>query len=312
MIEVIRYNPEHKSQWDNFLQNSRNGTFLLFRNYMDYHSDRFNDCSFIAFKQKKVLGLIPGNIDNTTFFSHQGLTYGGLISSVKTKTQDTIEIFNQLDSKLADLGVEEVIYKPIPLIYHNVPSQEDIYALFLRKAEKIGCHISSTIYQRAKISFNESRKSGLRKSIREGIEVVESDDIYKFWEILENNLSNKYGAKPVHSLEEIELLKSRFPNEIKLYLAEHHGTAVAGTIIYLMNNLVHIQYISASELGKETGALDKLFDILINKEYAHIPIFDFGTSTVKMGRYLNDNLIFQKEGFGGRGIVYEIYKYKLI
>jgi hypothetical protein len=30
-----------------------------------------------------------------------------------------------------------------------------------------------------------------------------------------------------------------------------------------------------------------------------------------MGRYLNNALIFQKEGFGGRGIVYEIYEYNI-
>jgi len=30
-----------------------------------------------------------------------------------------------------------------------------------------------------------------------------------------------------------------------------------------------------------------------------------------MGMHLNEQLIFQKEGFGGRGVVYETYKYNL-
>jgi len=41
------------------------------------------------------------------------------------------------------------------------------------------------------------------------------------------------------------------------------------------------------------------------------PIFDFGHSTEQLGKFLNENLIFQKEGFGGRGVVYEVYKYTL-
>jgi hypothetical protein len=311
MIEIIKYKPEYKNLWDTFISSSRNGTFLFYRNYMDYHSDKFKDNSFLIFKKGKIVGIIPGNIDNSIYYSHQGLTYGGIITSTKIETKDIIEIFRIFDNELMLIGIQEVIYKPIPLIYHKIPSQEDIYVLFLKKAERIGCNISSTIFQNAKPCFTESRKSGLRKSMREGLEINKSNGFREFWEILENNLSSKYGMKPVHSLAEMELLKNRFPENIELYVAERNGTIVAGTVLYIMQNVVHVQYISASTAGKEFGALDLLFDKLINQIFQHIPVFDFGTSTEKMGNYLNENLIFQKEGFGGRGTVYEIYKYKL-
>ena len=35
--------------------------------------------------------------------------------------------------------------------------------------------------------------------------------------------------------------------------------------------------------------------------------FDFGVSTEQRGSYLNEGLIFQKEGFGGRAICYDTY-----
>jgi hypothetical protein len=86
---------------------------------------------------------------------------------------------------------------------------------------------------------------------------------------------------------------------------------LGGTVLYITKKVLHTQYISASILGKESGALDLLFDELINKIFVDIPVFDFGQSTEQMGNLLNESLIFQKEGFGGRGVVYDIYKYTL-
>jgi hypothetical protein len=311
MLEIIRYTSEQKSQWENLITGSRNGTFLFYRDYMDYHSDRYTDCSFLILRKGKVEAVIPGNISNSSFFSHQGLTFGGLVSSFKIRTAEVVEIFNLLNNELKNIGIKEIIYKPVPWIYHNLPAQEDIYALFLNKAEKIGCNIASTIFQNSKLPFSELRRRGIRKSLRGGIEISESHDFSAFWDILENNLSTQYRTKPVHSVQEIELLSSRFPDNIKLYVAKHNGIIVAGSVLYVLKNIVHTQYISANEFGKEIGALDALFDKLINNIYQLIPVFDFGGSTEQMGHYLNENLIFQKEGFGGRGIVYEVYKYNL-
>lgn len=278
---------------------------------MDYHSDRFMDCSFLVYKKEKLVAVIPGNIKDDCFYSHQGLTYGGVVSSNKITTSEVVELFSLLNRELSILGVKSVIYKPVPLIYHSVPAQEDIYSLYLNNADKIGCNISSTIFQSNKIQFTESRKSGLRKSFKAGVRVVESLNFSAFWNILETNLLKKFQIKPVHSCTEMQLLESRFPDKIKLYIAECSGEIVAGTILYVMKNIVHVQYISANETGKEIGALDFLFDKLINETYKSTQIFDFGQSTENMGKYLNENLIFQKEGFGGRGIVYDIYQYNI-
>lgn len=312
MFKLLKYTPDYKNEWDNLVTISRNGTFLFNRDYMDYHSDRFNDCSFLIFRKGKLEAILPGNINDNIFFSHQGLTYGGLVSSPKICTTEVVEVFNLLKKELQNTGIKEVIYKPVPLIYHRIPAQEDVYALFLNKAEKIGCNISSTIFQNNKLRFIESRKSGIRKGIREGVQIIKSNDFAAFWEILDGNLGNKFNIKPVHSLQEIELLNKRFTENINLFVAEHKGIIIAGTILYIMNNIIHVQYISANEFGKEVGAVDLLFDHLINYEFQNIPIFDFGQSTERMGNYLNENLIFQKEGFGGRGIVYETYKFPLL
>ena len=94
-------------------------------------------------------------------------------------------------------------------------------------------------------------------------------------------------------------------------LCLHEDTPLGGTLVYETGRVVHTQYISANLAGKNSGALDLLFDYLINKKYADIPIFDFGQSTENSGYILNENLIFQKEGFGGRGVMYNVYEYTI-
>jgi hypothetical protein len=311
MFRIERYSAKNKTEWDKLVTGSKNGTFLFFRDYMDYNSNKYPDHSFIIYRKNKIEGLLPGSIVNNTYISHPGLTYGGLIMSPKINTSDVIHIINLINAELKASGISEVIYKPSPFIYHSYPSQEDIYALFLLNAVKIGCSISSTIFQKNKIRFIEARKTGIRKSINKEIRVEESDRFELFWPILTENLKLKYNTHPVHSLEEIKYLNSKFPENIRLFITLIDDDVVGGCVVFDMRNIVHVQYISANDFGKKTGVLDFMFEVLVNKRFSTIPVFDFGQSTEKMGQILNGKLIFQKEGFGGRGVVYETYKYTL-
>jgi hypothetical protein len=311
MIQLIKYKPDNKTEWDNFLEKSRIDTFLFKRNFMDYHSNRFQDCSFLIYRKNKLEALLPGNLAGSTWYSHQGLTYGGLITSLKITTIDVLEIFENLNEYLTSIEVKDVIIKPVPHIYHKYPSEEELYALFRNGAQRISCNISSTIYQENKIPFIESRKSGIRKALREGITIIESKEFADFWLLLEENLESTHGKKPVHTLLEIQQLQNAFPENIKLFCSIYESRVIGGALLFITKNLVHVQYISASDHGKRLGALDLLFHELINNQFADYPIFDFGQSTEENGNYLNEGLIFQKEGFGGRGVVYESYKYSL-
>ena len=311
MIEVKRYDPSQKKQWEDFITKSRLDSFLLYRDFMDYHSDRFTDCSLMVYRKGKLDAVMPGNLDQDIFYSHQGLTYGGIILSQNTGSSDLLSYFVAINNLLKTLGTSNVIYKEIPFIYRKLPSQESSYALFKLNAEKIGCNLSSTIDQKNKLAFSESRKSGLRKAIKANIEIRQPSDFIDFWMVLEENLMKTHNKIPVHSLEEITMLREKFPENILNYNCVNEVETIAGCVLFVMKNVVHVQYISANETGKNSGALDLLFDYLINEKYAHVPYFDFGQSTEQMGAVLNENLIFQKEGFGGRGVTYDVYKYAL-
>ena len=311
-MEIRRYRREDKELWNSFVSKARNATFLFDRNYMDYHADRFDDNSFMFYHKGKLKAVLPANVAGDTLYSHQGLTYGGLLLDKKATVEDVLECFDSMNSWLRENGISKVVYKALPWIYQQYPSEEDLYALTWKcKAQLISRNIASTIVIDNKLKFAESRKSGIRKALSLNIEVGESNDVDGFWHVLEDNLGNRYNAKPVHTASEMKLLMSRFSNNIRLYVAKMNGEIVGGTLIYVTPQVVHTQYISASVEGKKHGALDLLFDYIINKVYANCRYFDFGKSTEQGGAYLNEPLIFQKEGFGGRGVCYDWYQWEL-
>ena len=307
-ISVKPYSPDDKIYWDSFVDTSKNGTFLVSRDYMDYHADRFPDSSFIFYKREKIIALFPATIHGDELSSHQGLTYGGLVMDRKITADETLEIFRLLILKSKELGINHIIYKAIPHIYHRLPSEEDLYALFVWNAHLIERKISSTILLEERLKFRDIRKYGIRKALKENIIIEETQDIAEFWQILTKNLNTKYHCNPVHSLAEMELLKSRFPANIRVFIARSAERVQSGVVIYETPTVAHVQYISASEEGKASGSLDLIFSTLINDVFKDKKYFDFGTSTEDGGYRLNEQLIYQKEGFGARGICYDTYK----
>ena len=312
-MNLKRYSADYLEAWNEFVASSKNGTFLLNRNFMDYHSDRFTDTSLLFFEHNKLVAILPANFDekSRTVYSHQGLTYGGLIMSYKLKAVGVMEIFELMCRYMRkELKAERIIYKPIPYIYNTYASEEDLYALYRHEAKLISRGLSTCIDLPARIPFSELRKRGLRKA--EDVVVRKTDDVKTFWAILYNVLTVHHGVKPVHTAGEMTLLMSRFPDNISLYGAfDTRGTMLAGTYVFDCGSVIHTQYLAATDEGKQCGALDKIIAHLIQNEYPGRKFLDFGISTEQNGHILNEGLIFQKEGFGGRGICYDQWEIKL-
>ena len=299
-------------EWNLFVAASKNGTFLFDRRFMDYHADRFCDHSLLVYRDQRLYALLPANQKDDTLVSHGGLTYGGLVTDSRCSAKGVLDAFTAINEYLRQQGFRHVVYKAVPWIYHQLPAEEDLYALTSVCHARLTIRdISSAIIGDRKIRFSESRKSGIRKAHRQGLTVAESTDFATFWQILNENLTGKYGVRPVHSVAELELLHSRFPEKIRLYMAFDGETPVGGTLLFLTPQVLHTQYISANAFGKQHGAIDLLFDHLINNTYKDYPYIDFGKSTVSDSADLNEQLIFQKEGFGARAVCYDTYEYDL-
>ncbi len=312
MISIQRYTPSLQQEWNQFLQQTKNGNFLFHRGYMDYHSDRFRDHSLLVYRKEKLFALLPGNESNGTYYSHQGLTYGGLLTTAKATAEDVCSTFEALNDYLRTQRFNKVIYKAIPWDYQQLPANEDLYALVnVCHAQLCLRNLASVVTPNRIVSWQRDRRYCANKAEQLGIAVERSDDFAAFWNVLCNNLMHTYQARPVHTLQEMELLHSRFPQNIQLYVAQQEGRILGGTVLYLTPTVVHTQYISATAEGKEKHALDALFRQLLSRSEFQGRWFDFGTSNDDSALRLNLSLIHQKEGFGGRGICYDWYEWTL-
>ena len=312
MFDFKRYTPSDEALWNDFVARSKNGTFLFDRHYMDYHSDRFHDHSLMVYLGEKLFALLPANEEGEQWTSHRGLTYGGLIMDERVTAAATVSLFAELNGYLRQQGFRRVLYKCIPWIYHRLPAEEDLYAISRTcNARLADRDLGTAVFQPNSLRWERVRRRALKRAQEAGIIVEESDDMGGFWHVLEANLATKYSSKPVHTLEEISLLKSRFPENIRLYVARKEDDILAGMVIYASSQVARAQYSSASPLGKQLGAIDIIYDRVINNDFRHLPYFEFGTSALGNSNIINESLVFQKEGFGGRAICWDRYEWKL-
>lgn len=311
-MKISTYAPDQKSAWDAFVERSKNGLFLFRRDYMEYHADRFEDFSLL-FRDESggLVGLLPASVKDGIVTSHAGLTFGGVVTDERMKAAAMLELFEALAAYLKEQGVEKLVYKAVPHIYHRISAEEDLYALFRCGARLYRRDISSTVDLGARLPFSKGRKWSVKQALKAGLRVEESREFQDFMRMEEELLAGKYGVKPTHSGAELEFLASHFPEEIRLFVTRGDGGMMAGVVVYEYRDVAHAQYISATEEGKRSGALDLILDHLINDRYAGRRYFDFGISTERGGHYLNAGLIENKQGFGGRAVVHDFYEWDL-
>lgn len=308
-IHVLKYDAEqHKSLWDDFVCKAKNSHFMFYRNYMDYHSDRFTDNSLMFYDNTGLIAVLPASLHGTELRSHGGLTYGGFITDNNMKQHKMLKCFDALKQYMHQENISTLIYKAVPHIFHRHPAEEDLYALFKCGAELLKIEPSTTVILRNPVDLPKGRKAQISRAKREGVSVERSEDFDAFID-LENSVLQKYHrTMAVHTAAELKLLKSRFKNEIQLWIAKSNNEMIAGTLLFICGDVVHTQYMAASDKARKIGGLDLLIKTLLDKYSESKTYFDFGISTEDNGNFLNEGLCHQKESFGGRTVVYETWK----
>lgn len=312
-LSVEPYAGEQVGAWDSFVEGARNGTFLHRRGYMDYHSDRFQDCSLMVRDDAgRLVALFPADLTGTLVRSHGGLTYGALVIDDAMTMCRMLEVMEVVTRHLRHAGAERLLYKTVPSIYHRQPADEDLYALYRAGARLVRRDVLTVLERSNRGQVQERRARSIRKAQRQGVVVRESTDYRQFWQILQENLAARHGVPPVHSVEEMEMLASRFPAGIRLHAAYRDDRMLAGALLYVSANVSHVQYNAASPDGRRCGALDLVLETLIASDSYGTRYFDFGASTEDHGRILNAGLVGYKEGFGARTIVHDAYELDLM
>ncbi len=311
-MKIVRYRPEDIEQWNRFVAESKNATFLFDRGYMDYHSDRVRDHSLILRQNDQIIALFPVSEHGRTVVSHGGLTYGGVLSGSKMSAAAMLHILDAVVDYYRAQRYSLLRYKAIPHIYHRYPAEEDLYALFRAGAKLCRTDVTTAIPLASRRPLSKGKKHNLSKARRAGIEVSRSSDYAEFMALLEETLASRHDTQPVHGLAEIELLVSRFPENIQLWVTRAGSRMAAGTVLYITDTVVHTQYMASSAEGKECGALDAVIIRLLDHDWGHsVRYFDFGISNTDEGRVLNEGLCAQKEMFGGSSVAHMFFEIAL-
>ena len=307
------YTEVDAAPWDQFCAASHTATFLHTRRFLSYHRDRFVDDSLVVEDEGRWVGILPAarySKDDACVESHPGITYGGLLHGGSLRGERMLAAIEAAVKYYASRGRRRLVYKPVPHIYHRVPGQDDLYALFRLNAVRSRCDLSCAVDLAHRLTTSERRKRSRRKAERAGTSVSEgSHHAIALWGVLEENLAREHGAAPVHTFDEIALLIERFPENIRVVAAELDGKLEAGVVLFVTETTHHAQYIASSEQGYEACALDAVFEHCIAAaRSAGARWFDFGTSNESAGRVLNEGLYRFKAEFGGGGIAYEFYE----
>ncbi len=309
MIKIEKYKQTDKNIWDFFIEKAKNATFLFKRNFMDYHNKIFNDYSLLIYEKNNLIAVFPANIDNNIIYSHQGLTYGGLVINSEMKLNKYVIIFREILLFFFNENIKTIYYKSMPVFYTLLPAQEDEYIMFLINAKTIRIDTTITINNKNRVTFQKRRQRSIKKSIKNNFIIREDNDFSTFWnEILTPNLKKRFGKKPVHSLIEITQLASNLPKNIKQINIFDKDKIIAGCTIFETEKVAHAQYISASDFGRKSGAIDELFNYLISNLFNKKDFFDFGICNEENGRKINHGLLDWKEGFGARTYTHKHYK----
>ena len=275
---------------------------------MEYHNDRFNDFSLLVFKDEKLVAILPANRVEDCVYSHQGLTYGGLVFKENLKLNNVLLIYKALLKFLNEAKISELQLKILPSIYNTLPNDEQSYIMFLLNAKLNRRDALSVIDYRQALKFSKDRLEGVKRGKKHGLVIKEEGGFESFWStVLEPNLNEKHNVKPVHSLAEITALKTNFEKQIRQFNVYQNNQIVAGTTIFESKYVAHSQYISGNSQKNELGSLDFLHHYLITSVFNNKRYFDFGVSNVNNGRQVNQGLQYWKEGFGARTVTQDFY-----
>lgn len=309
--------------WDEFVKNSRNGTFMQERKFLNYHHpEKFSDCSLMLYDTKdSLVAVIPAAHKNEgqkkVFFSHPGASHGGIIINQKFNTNQALHLVNILIEKCRKNSFDAIEIKMVPRIYQSWSCDEVDFVLRYNGFSLSSTELATVLpLKEIDAGFGCMAKSVMRnvhKAKKMSVVIKETNDYTAYWKILNTNLNNRHNASPTHTLPEILDLTQRYPESIKLFAAYYQGEMIGGVIIFLLNRrVVNCFYIAHKENYQHLRPLDLIFYTLINwgisEKYHYL---DWGISTENKGKHVNHGLFRFKENFGGRGILRETYRLNL-
>ena len=265
-LKVQRYSVKKKKAWDDFVSKAELHSILFYRDFMEYHSDRFVDYSLMVYENKKLIAIMPANIDeNGVIHSHQGLSFGGLLYKKNTSYETIKHSYTNIFNLRFDNNVSKIFINFRPVVYNESISKE-IKLLQSFGGSIYKSYLSMIVDLKKPIKIHKSKLKRFNKQkVRFEFRIELDNNFNLFWsDILIPCLKEKHNSKPVHSIEEIRFLHKLFPKNIIQWNLYFKDELISGVTLFFKEGVVRSQY-GATKLGSEKYfSLEFLFIHLMN------------------------------------------------
>lgn len=289
------YTAKCEQSWNSFVKENH-FHFMFLRSYMEYHSDRFVDQSWMVFDDDELIGIVPANKEGEVLVSHRGLTFGGILVSSELSCSKRISCYEWIFEFLRSVDVDTFLIKIPPSIYFDFDPILS-YALWRGSAWMHEQQITLATKKSSIDNWSTRRKRGLRKAKRKNVEVQVATDFKPFWnDVLIPVLRRYHQTAPTHSLAEIQSLASKHDDILQVE-ATMNGQAVAGITLYRTPTVIHAQYIASNEVGRSVGALEAVVEFCLLNLVTDEQWFNFGSVNESGGLVVNSGLLDWKEEF---------------
>ena len=324
-ISLRAYQVSDFQQWEDFISGSINGTIFHRQKFLKYHPEgRFTNNSLLFFEAKnnRLLSVFPASIvehnGQKILKSHPGSSYGGFVFDHKISLRRIYSILETLDQYCFDKNVGAIEFRQAPKIFNFQFCDQLDYALakngYVRFYEELATFYDLSEFDNPDnfedflIQFPQKTRNEIRKAHTNGIytEVVTGEtDLIKFYEILSQNLMDKHGMKPVHTLEEIKKLIELFPERVFVYGIYKDKKLIGGFLVLQVNAKGwHVFYAPIDYTYQDFRPLNLGVARLIQyAKNSNVAVLNYGVSTPDSGRKVNWGLLRFKENFNGNGIL---------
>lgn len=320
-MDIVRYDPSLKEEWDSFVLRSNNGTMFHLQGFLEYHAPgKFPFHHLLFYKNGELRAVLPGGLDKLMIYeSPVGASYGSFVIG-DIKFYQTLEIIDSFEDYCWRQGIREVYLTSAPLIYQKELSHNLEYALLYRGFIFQRHYISHVIRLEPGENILQGFQSTARRYIRQTFNnknlVVEKSRSYEeFYPILIDN-KKKHNAVPTHSLDDLKRLESLMPDRLQLFLVRYKNTPIGGSLIFLTNDRVSLNFYNMMlyEYQQYRPIYLSMFEALKWSVNEGFDYFDIGVSQDTRDENPMTpslNLIYFKEKFNSRGILRSTFWKKL-
>ncbi|MDA3843849.1 MAG: GNAT family N-acetyltransferase [Candidatus Kapabacteria bacterium] len=313
-ITVHKYVPENKAEWEDFVENSNNGTMFHKQAFLDYHPDgRFPFYHLMIRRGEKLVGVLPGGTkkDGKEFWSPMGASYGSIVTD-DISFELSLQILDAVVAHFRENDFDDIYLIPPPLVYSINYAQHIEYAMLYRKFDFELHYISHAIEMKHGDDFlkhyDKTARKSVRKILREGkLSIRESDDYESFNKILIENKA-RHNIKPTHSLEDMLKLRDLMPDKVRLNMVYYEDKPIAGSWLFFCNEKVVLCFYNM--LLYEYEHLKPVYLIMhetiraaYEEGYQWVDIGVSQDTSAEDPMTPSLNLIYFKERFDSRGIL---------